>query len=221
MELTLKEKFVILAYDPVKGHNLASNYIGYGIGGAILLELAGRKKVRIENNRIMLSDAHKTGDKLLDAVIAMISASSRPIKVKTLISKIQAKPGKFKKVIVSGLIDKRYLRAEQKRFLIFPYKRYPSANPGYRKDLVGYIRRLVLRKDGSESDIAMLTGLAGACRFAPKFFSTKEERKTAKIRIKEIIKESQIDKAIDETIRAIQAAVLISVTTTAAVSAST
>lgn len=40
MELTLKDKFVILAYDPVKGHNLASNYIGFGIGGAILLELA-------------------------------------------------------------------------------------------------------------------------------------------------------------------------------------
>lgn len=41
MELSLKEKFVILAYDPTKGNNLASNYIGYGIAGAMLLELAG------------------------------------------------------------------------------------------------------------------------------------------------------------------------------------
>ena len=221
MDLTLKEKFIILAYDPVKGTNLASNYIGYGIGGAILLELAGLKKINIEDNKIRLLNGHKTGDKMLDQVIAMISASSRTLKVKALISKIQSKPGKFKKPIVLGLIDKRYLRVEQKRFLIFPYKRYPSANPGYRKDLVEYIRRLVLRKDGSDQDISMLIGLAGACGFSPKFFKTKEERKTARLRIKEIIKESQIDQAIDETIKAVQAAVLISVTTTAAIGSST
>ena len=221
MNLTLKEKFVILAYDPIKGHNLASNYLGFGIGGAILLELAGHKKISIERNRIKLLDGHKTGDELLDRVITMISASSRPLRVKALITKIQARPGKFKKPIVSGLLDKRYLRVEHKRWLIFPYKRYPSANPGFRKEMVDYIRRLVLRNDSSDQDISLLTGLAGACRFAPKFFRTKEERKTANRRIKEIIKESQVDKAIDETIKAIQAAVLISVTTTAAVSAST
>jgi len=221
MELTLKQKFVILAYDPVKGHNLASNYIGYGIAGAILLELAGLKKINIDDNRIKLLDTHKTGDKLLDEAIAYLSSASKPLRVKALISKIQAKPGRFKKPIVQDLVDKRYLRVDRKRFLIFPYNRYPSANPSYRKDLVEYIRRLVLRKDGSDNDIAMLTGLAGACRFAPKFFMTKEEKKKAKIRIKEIVKDSQIDKAIDETIQAIQAAVLISITTTAAVTSST
>lgn len=48
MELTLKEKFVILAYDPVKGHNLASNYIGFGIGGAILLSLQAPARVDLK-----------------------------------------------------------------------------------------------------------------------------------------------------------------------------
>ncbi len=220
MELTLKQKFVILAYHPVKGHNLASNYIGYGIAGAILLELAGLKRINIEDKRIRLLDSHKTGDKLLDEAITYLSNSSRPLKVKALISKIQAKPKRFKKPIVAELIEGRYLREVRKKFLIFPYRRYPSANPSYRKDLIEYIRRLVLRYDGSDQDIAMLAGLAGACRFAPKFFRTKEERKKAKARIKEIVKDSQIDKAIDETIKAVQAAVLVSVTTSAAVATS-
>jgi len=221
MDLSLKEKFVVLSYDPVKGHNLASNYIGYGIAGAILLELAGLKKIRIEDNKVKLLDSHKTGDKLLDLTIGYISASSRPYKVKALIGRIQRKPKYFKKPIVSGLVEKRYLREVRKRFLIFSYKRYTSANPSYRKDLVEYIRRLVLRKEGSGPDISMLTGLVGACNFSPKFFKTKDERKTAKKRIKEIVKESEIDQAIDETIKAVQAAVLVSITTTAAVASST
>ena len=220
MELTLKQKFVILAYDPVKGTNLASSFIGYGIGGAILLELAGLKKINIEDNKIKLLDSHKTGDQLLDETIGMLSRSSRPMKVKALISKIQARPRHFKRPIVEGLVEKRYLREVRKKFLIFPYRRYPSANLSYRKDLVEYIRRLVLRNDGADPDIAMLTGLAGACNFSPKFFKTKEERKKAKVRIKEIVKDSQIDKAIDETIKAVQAAVLISITTTAAITTS-
>ena len=221
MELTLKEKFVILAYDPVKGHNLASNYIGFGIGGAILLELAGLKKIRIEEKRIKLLDGHKTGDELLDQAIAIISDSSKPYKVKVLIAKIQRKPSRYKKPIINGLVKKRYLREQRKRFLIFTYRRYPTANPGYRKDLVEYCRRLVLRKTESEPDIPLLIGLAGACRFSGKFFKTKEERKIAKTRIKEIVKESEIDKAIDETIQAIQAAVMAAVVTSAAVTAST
>ncbi len=221
MELTLKQKFVIIAYDSVKGTNLASNYIGYGIGGAILLELAGLKKINIEDNKIKLLDSHKTGDQLLDETIGLLSKSSRPMKVKALISKIQARPKHFKRPIVEGLVEKRYLREIRKKFLIFPYRRYPSANLSYHKDLVEYIRRLVLRNDGADPDIAMLTGLAGACKFSPKFFKTREERKKAKVRIKEIVKDSQIDKAIDETIKAVQAAVLISVTTTAVFSAST
>jgi len=220
MELSLKEKFAILAYDPEKGNNLASNFIGYGIGGAILLELAGMGKLNIEKDRIKLLDSKNTGDELLDEALAYLTRSPKPMRVKALISKISSKPGRFKKPIVAGLVEKRYFREERKRFLIFPYKRYPSAKQSYRKDLVEHIRRLVLRNEKADDDIGMLTGLAGACSFAPKFFKTKEERKRAKTRIKEIVKDSQVDKAIDETIKAVQAAVLISVTTTAAISSS-
>ncbi|MCK4568700.1 MAG: GPP34 family phosphoprotein [Bacteroidales bacterium] len=220
MELSLKEKFVILAYDPTKGNNLASNYIGYGIAGAMLLELAGMKKISIDNKKIKLLDSHKTGDDLLDHAIEIIRNSSKPFKVKALIGKIQNKPAKYKKPIINGLVKKRYLRKVHKKFLIFPYKRYPSANPGYRNNLVEYVRRLVLRKTESDSDIPFLVGLAGACRFSGKFFRTKEERKTAKTRIKEIVKESEVDQAIDETIKAVQAAVMAAVITSAALTSS-
>lgn len=220
MELTIKEKFVLLAYHPSKGYNLASTRIGFGIAGAMLLELAELKKIQIQDTRVKLQDKKNTGDVLLDEFIRILAKPSKPYRVKTAITKVQNHAGKFKKPILAGLVKKRILKAEKKRFLIFRYMRYPSINYGIRKDIIEHIRKLVLRKIESDKDIPLLAGLAGACQLTRKFFHGKEERKTAKKRIKEIVSESQIDIAIDETIKAVQAAVMVSVTTSSAVAGS-
>ena len=213
MELTIKEKFVLLAYHPSKGYNLASTRIGYGIAGAMLLELAELKKIQIQDARVKLQDTKKTGDILLDEFIRILAKPSKPYRVKAVLAKVERNTRKFKKPILAGLVTKRILKAEKKRFLIFRYMRHPSVNYGIRKDIIEHIRRLVLRKIESDKDIPLLAGLSGACQLTKKFFHGKEERKTAKKRIKEIVSESQIDSAIDETIKAIQAAVIVSVTT--------
>lgn len=219
MDLTLKEKFVILAMHPEKGTNLIPTFIGHGIAGAVLLELAALNKIKIEDNRISLLDTKSTGDAQLDYMIDVLNTSSKP-KVKNIIAKLQGKTSKLKKPIIAGLNRKRYLKTVEKRFLFIPYKRYPSANLSYRKDLVEHIRRLVLRNIKQDDDIALLAGLAGATNLSAKFFTTSEEKKRAKKRIQEIVKESQVDQAINETVKAVQAAVLISIVTTTAVTSS-
>ena len=221
MELTLKEKFLILAYDPLKGKNLATNFISYGLAGAILMELAELNRIRIEKKRVKLTGHQRTGDHVLDNALSLIDKGSRPLKVKTVVGKINRKPRQFRKVLIRQLIEKRYLKEVKKRFLFIPYKLYPSANISYSKTLIDSFRRLVLRNESADDQhLVMLAGLAGACKFSGKFFKTKEERKRAKTRIKAIVKESEIDTAIAETIREVQAAVLITVTTTAAVAGS-
>lgn len=220
MDLTLKEKFVLLAMHPRKGTNLIPTFIGHGIAGALLLELAGLGKIRISDKRISLIDAKKTGDPRLDYLIEMLQQAGKPLKVKNLITKLQGKSSKIRRPLIAGLVRKRYLHEEHKRFLIIPYKRYPSANRKYRDDMIEQIRRLVLRKVESDSDIALLTGLVGATRLFTKFFHTRDERMLAKKRIKEIVKDSAVDQAIDETVKAVQAAVAVSIATTAVVTSS-
>lgn len=217
MDLSLKEKFLLIAFQPEKGYNMSPSFIGYGIAGAMLLELAGMGKLKIEDNRVKLLDGKKTGDEQLDYLIEILKGSDKSFKVKAIISKIQGKSSKIKKPLIEGLVKKRYLREVVKRFLIFRYKRYPSLNTSYRKDLVEHIRRLVLRNIKSDDDIPLLTGLAGACRISDKFFRTREERKIARKRIKEIVKESDVDHAIDETIKAVQAAIMVTIAASAAV----
>jgi Golgi phosphoprotein 3 len=221
MDLTLKEKFLLLAFHPEKGYNMSISFSGYGIAGAMLLELAALNKIKIEDGKIRLLDSKKTGDDPLDYLIEVLHKSDKLHKVKNIISKIQGKSSKIKKPLIEALVKKRYLRKEEKRFLVFKYNRYPSANLSYRKDLIEHIRRLVLRNIKSEEDIPLLTGLSGACRLSDKYFKTKEERKIARKRIKEIVKESDIDQAIDETVKAVQAAIMISITASVATSAAT
>jgi len=220
MDITLKEKFVMLCYHPRKGHNLIPSYIGYGIAGAMLFELAGLKKIEVEDKKVKLLDNKKTGDELLDELLDIIGKASKPYKVRTIIGKLRWKTGRLKRSILALLVKNRYLREEKKRFLFFGYKRYPVANYSFQKNLLDDVRRLVLRGIESDADIPLLTGLAGACRLSPKFFRGKEEQRTARKRIREIVRESQVDKVIDETIRAVQTAVAVSVATTAAAGSS-
>jgi len=176
MELTLKENFVLIAFDPETGRNRASNFFGYGLAGAILMELAELKKVKIENKRVVITDSHRTGDIFLDEAMTVISDSPRPIKVKSFLGKIQRKTKKFKKPLIQALVEKRYLREHRKRFLFIPYRLFPSANISYNKDLVESIRKLVLRGVDADGQIVMLAGLAGACKFSNKFFRSKEDQ---------------------------------------------
>jgi len=217
MDLTLKEKFVLLILHPDKGHNMAISFSGYGIAGAMLLELAGMEKLKIEDKRVKLLDSKKTDDEQLDYLIEILRRSDKSYKVKSIISKIQGKSSKIRKPLIEGLVKKRYLKEVEKRFLIFKYKRYPSSNIRYRNELVEHIRKMVLRNIKSDDDIPLLAGLAGACRLSDKFFRTREERKIARKRIKEIVKENDIDQAIDETVKAVQAAIMVSIATTAVV----
>lgn len=218
MDLSLKEKFILLALNPEKGTNLIPTFIGHGIAGAMLMELAGMDKIRIEDDRIKLVDRKSTGNEQLDYMTEVIGKSSKPMKVKSILQKLQGKSSRIKKPLIQGLVKKRFLHEKQKRFLFIKYKVYPSANRKYRDDLVEHIRRLVLRDIKLDDDIPLLTGLVGATQLHNKFFKRREERKIAKKRIKEIVQQNKIDKAIDETVKAVQAAVAVSIATTAAVS---
>ena len=194
--------------------------MSYGLGGAILMELAEHGKIRVENKKVKLLSTQNTGDEVLDNVIEMLRKSGRPTRIKTIIGKIAHKPLRFKNPLLLGLVDKKVLKRERKKFLIIPYYRYPSLKKEYRNEIVKSLRNLILKKSEADNDIVMLAGLTGASQFVNKFFPNRDERKIAKKRVKEIIEASQIDKAIVETIKAIQAAVIVSVTATAAVSAS-
>ena len=221
-ELTLKEKYVLLAWHPEKGKpSILSGYHSYGIAGAVMLELAELKKIKIEDKKVILSDAKKTGDEALDIVIERLANARRNKRISTWISKF-AQSGTYKKIkniILGGLVEKLFLKKEEATALFFfKYHKYPARDTRLRESMIDDIRKVVLKRQLGTRDTYLLTGLAGATRITGAFFG-RGERSKARKRIKEIMKSNDIAKALDGTIAAIQTAIIGSIAASAAVTA--
>jgi len=223
-ELTLKEKYLLLCYHPEKGRLLNSaNYTSYGIAGAIMLELAELGKFEVQNNKVNLKDRKTTGDKALDLVIERIGKASRPRKVSSWISGIgqSGRMQKIKSAIRESLMNKRIMKKQEKTaLLIFKYNRYPLRNSRLRRQLINDIHNVVINRKIGSKEIMLLTALIGATKMESSFF-IREERKDARKRIKEIMKNNDIAKMLDSTVTAVQAAVVAAITTSVVVSAAT
>lgn len=222
LELTLKEKFLLLCYDPNKGRVLHSTtFSAYGVVGAIMLELAELGKIKVDNKKLRLVDAKTTGDEALDLVIERIAKSKRQKKISTWVSRI-AQGGLYRKIkaaVRQSLISKRILsKRENTALLIFKYSRYPARNTRPRRLLIADIQNVVLKRQIGAKEIMMLTALVGATKMSDSFF-IHEDRRKARKRIKEIMKSNEITKVLDNTITGVQTAIITAITTTAIISA--
>lgn len=220
--LTLKEKYILLAYHPERGRPLAfSSYHSYGLTGAVLLELADQDKVKIEDKKVILKNKKKTGDMALDLAIEKISSVKNRKKTQTWISRL-ANSGSYRKIknnVLDGLVRKKVLRKEEGKALwIFKYQKYPVRDIGMRRSLVSEIRDVVLKNHLGTKDIYLLIGLIGATKLTNSVFE-RGERKKARKRIREVMKSNDVAKALDGTVAAVQTAIIASIAASAAVTA--
>lgn len=223
-DMTLKEKYLLLCYHPAKGRMLNNaSYASYGISGAIMLELAEMEKFKLVNGRVVLNNTRSTGDAVLDMVVQRIAKSNREKKVSRWISSI-AQSGLMRGIkseIRESLIKRKVFRLKEKKALgIFKYKRYPARNAKIRRQIISEIHDVVIARKIGSKDTMILTALIGATKMTTSFF-IREERRTARKRIKEIMKNNEIAKVLDSTVTAVQAAIVTAITTTAVVSAAT
>lgn len=221
-ELTLKEKYILLAYHPERGRPLAfSSYHSYGLSGAVLLELADQDKIKIEGKKAILKNNKKTGDYALDLAIEKISSAKSRKKTQTWISRL-ANSGSYRKIrnnVLEGLVRKQILRKEEGSALwIIKYQKYPLRDTGLRKSLVREIRDVVLKNHLGAKDIYLLIGLIGATKLTSSVFE-RGERKKARKRIREVMKSNDVAKALEGTVAAVQTAIIASIAASAAATA--
>lgn len=210
--LTLKEKYMLLAFHPEKGRPL-SQYLSFGLAGAILLELAEMERFTLIGRRLVLSDTTKISDPVLDLVVKEIARSKSTKKVPAWINRFVRFRFRrlLKTMVLEEMIAKRVMKKEEARMLFFfRYYKYLPYETRKRNELIKNIRDKVLRKSDPEKDTSFLVALIGATFLSQKFFE-RGERKFARQRIKEITSEN--DKAIiaNETIKAVKGAIAASI----------
>lgn len=222
MELHLFDKFILLALDQKKGKFLIDSFtLNYGLAGAILLELSELNKIEVKNRKIVVVDHKLTKHQLIDASIKLINKSKKSRKPRYWIYKIGNKSSGFKKVILHDLHKKKIVRIEVGSYLwgIIKIKKYPVVNSHEIDEIKDRIRKVVLDKLKPDVEVILLLSLLASCKLTRILFATKKEHREAKKRIKELTKDIEIGEAVSQTLKEIQAALVVA-TTSAFVSSS-
>ena len=221
MQLNLYEQFLLLSLDKVKGKFLIDSLtLNYGLAGALLLQLSKDEIIRIDSKKLYLEKLNLTENKILDDCINLIRASKKQRSAKYWVNRIGSKAGLIRNQVLSQLCEKQIVKIEKSKFLwVFTITRYPSVN----SDIVDQIKKqlidIVINYRKPELESVLLLSLVNGCKLTRAFFPAKADYKKANARIKELTKEIEIGEAVSQTIKEIQAAVIIA-STSAVVAAS-
>src|SRR5688500_5350502 len=120
-DLTLADELALLAYDDDGSRKLGQPALGYGLAGALLIELALARRVDVVGKKVTVLDPAPVGRPLLDQALARI-ADDKPRKPAHWIEKLGKK---LTEQVLDGLVAGGVLRREEDRvLLVFPRTRF-------------------------------------------------------------------------------------------------
>jgi len=212
-ELTLKEKFLLMCYQPESGKPYTATYYYFGYIGSALLELANLGKIETEGKFLKLIDSKASGDQALDLMIEYMAKASRDKKTAYWIRKFSEYgiKRKLRLLILEQLMHKKILFEQDARaLLIFKYKKYPARESRTRNGLIRSVQSLVLRNREGDKDVTLLAVFIGATRMTGRFFE-KGDRKQARRKIKILMKENKFASIVNETVASVEAAIMAAI----------
>jgi hypothetical protein len=209
--LTLFEELFLLAFHEDKGKLIpwATENLPVGLAGAILAELALNDRLRVEeNHRLELLDASPTQDEVLDAALEKIQSSERPRKVSYWVNQLNEKPKKLFEQLEGRLEAEGIFQRDESSFISLPSQNeLDGRSASARYWLKRRLRGLALTDQEADLRGLALLNLVQSCDFIDLIF-TRDERKTARHRIYELLVGTALSngqaQAIEEIGRAVE-----------------
>ncbi|MCU0378516.1 MAG: GPP34 family phosphoprotein [Bacteroidales bacterium] len=208
------EKFLMLAHHPEKGRFITSHlYIQHGIAGALLLDMTLDDRIEMAEKKLLLKAGKETAESVTGEITSLLSGSAKPRKAEYWIRKLAGRYNKYKWQILKGLEGKRVVRIENRKFLwVIPYRKSYLIESYTRSNIISQLKNDILFHKALEGENLALAGLIQACRMHRILTHDREELKEIRRRLKQIIKESPVADLVGQTIRQVQAAIMVSVT---------
>ena len=213
MDLSLKEKFLIISIEPGKGKiMLMGNQLTYGIAGAILLELKSKNIVNFADNILILNQYRPSVDRIINRAVEIIRKSKRKRRVNIWLMRFSWRGNSFVREILRKLMSHNIIRKERKRFLnIIPYNRYFFLQKNVRNQTISSLKDALYTKSiTSQNEDLNLLGLIHACGLERIFTDDKNEKKELARYLKEQINTNDAFAEIKPLIKKIKTAIATS-----------
>ena len=219
MELILAEQLLLLFLDDEKGSDQASWGGDPGLAGAILLDLTAQRAITEDDGKLAAVPGASPDHPLLADALAAIVSSDKRRDAKGWVGRLPKELKPVRERTAEPLVERGVLTEERRKVLgLFPSTRFPAADPEPEHELRERLRAVLQTERQPTPQEAMLIALLvpydQVKRLVPR-----DRRKDAQRRAKEVAEGGAAAKAVDDTIKGIQAAVIAS--TTAAIVATT
>lgn len=214
---TLAEDLLLLALDDEHGavswqH---ANALPYGLGGALLMDLALHKRIGSVNAKIVCNDASPTGDESLDSALDAICRADTRRDARHWVSSLGRQHG-LKEHLAHRLVARGILREEEQVLLwVIRSPRFPTDDPRPEASLRDRIRAVVLGDAAPDPRTLLLCSLIHACNLTDRVFSPAE-RAPARSRITALVAGEQFGQVVGKAVADVAAAVAAAATTAAA-----
>lgn len=210
----LAEDLLLLAWDDEAGKPRSSTSVQLpmAIGGALLLDLALRDRLRIEVD-VPRASSRRTGDDLLDEVATQLRAGPSRRKLKGWIRKVGTSARRDE--VRERLLARGLLVAEERKVLgLFPVTRHRLDDPAEVERSAAEVRKVLGGGPPADDRATALVALVGATAVLDRLVP-RAERRAARQRAQELAESSPVAAAARAVIRETQAAVIASITAAA------
>jgi hypothetical protein len=220
MQINLAEELLLLAYEDAGSAAINAQTLGYGLAGALLMELAIAGRVDVADKRVTVADPRPTGDPVVDDALARVGSDSR--KPQDWVNRLSKG---LRDRLLDRMVEDGVLRREQDKVLwVFPRTRYPSttgAQPATETETRDRLRAAVDGDGPVDPRTAALCALVKAVHLEGTVFPGLPKKRVRE-RLKAVADTSwpadAVRKAIEAveiaTMAAVSAATIVATTTT-------
>jgi hypothetical protein len=215
----LAEDLLLLAWDEPAGKPSSSTWgqLPTAVGGALLLDLALRDRLRIEVD-VPRASSRRTGDDLLDEVAAQLRDGPARRKLKGWVRKVGTSARRDQ--VRERLVARGLLVPEERKVLgLFRVTRHRLGEPAQVERLAEEVRDVLEGARPVDDRATALVALVGATAVLEQLVP-RAERRAARERAKELAESSPVAAAARAVIRETQAAVIASITAAAGAASS-
>ncbi len=164
--LTLPEEILLLALRDGDGSfvDLPEHSLDYALAGAVVMELAMRRLIDSDAERVTVVDGSPVGDPILDPALGAIDRARESHDTQWWVETLSHEAETIRGHALERLIDRGILKRDQQRLRwVFGKRRYPVVKDAQQREVKERVLAIITTDEIPEPHDVVLIALADAC----------------------------------------------------------